>query len=148
LRTTFGTLMSKGGVAPRTAQAAMRHATLELTMNVYTDPRLLDVRGALDVLPVLPLDGDKGERQHMQATGTDPQPVAPTVAPTSGNSCTRESIPVKLAGGNDSAECGNMLPQVESLSTVTAGCHSLTTGRLSRGERIRTSDLLVPNQAL
>jgi len=55
LRHTFGTLMSKGGIAPRTAQAAMRHSKLELTMNVYTDPRLLDVRGALDVLPALPL---------------------------------------------------------------------------------------------
>src|SRR5262249_1229958 len=53
LRHTFGTFMSKGGVAPRTAQAAMRHSKLELTMNVYTDPKLLDVRGALDVLPSL-----------------------------------------------------------------------------------------------
>lgn len=34
LRHTFGTLMSKGGVAPRTAQAAMRHSKLDLTMNV------------------------------------------------------------------------------------------------------------------
>jgi integrase len=56
LRHTFGTFMSKGGVTPRTAQAAMRHSKIELTMNVYTDPRLLDVRGALDVLPSLPLD--------------------------------------------------------------------------------------------
>src|SRR5262245_29409434 len=55
LRDTFGTLMSKGGIAPRTAQAAMRHSKLDLTMNVYTDPRLLDVRGALDALPALPL---------------------------------------------------------------------------------------------
>ena len=29
LRHTFGTLLSKGGVAPRTAQAAMRHSTIE-----------------------------------------------------------------------------------------------------------------------
>jgi integrase len=36
LRHTFGTLLSKGGVAPRTAQAAMRHSSIELTMNVYT----------------------------------------------------------------------------------------------------------------
>jgi integrase len=55
LRTTFGTLLSKGGVAPRTAQAALRHGSIDLTMNVYTDPKLLDVRGALDVLPELPL---------------------------------------------------------------------------------------------
>jgi integrase len=56
LRHTFGTLLSRGGIAPRTTQVAMRHSKIELTMNVYTDPRLLDVRGALDVLPALPLD--------------------------------------------------------------------------------------------
>jgi integrase len=66
LRHTFGTLMSKGGVAPRTAQAAMRHSKIDLTMNVYTDPRLLDVRGALDALPTLPLAGP----DRIRATGT------------------------------------------------------------------------------
>jgi integrase len=58
LRTTFGTLLSKGGVPPRTAQAAMRHSDLRLTMGVYTDPKLLDVRGALGVPPALPLDAE------------------------------------------------------------------------------------------
>lgn len=48
LRHTFGTLLSKGGVAPRTAQAAMRHADIGLTMGVYKDPRLLDVQEALN----------------------------------------------------------------------------------------------------
>lgn len=38
------------------AQAAMRHSRIDLTMNVYTDPKLLDVHGALDALPKLPLD--------------------------------------------------------------------------------------------
>lgn len=44
------------GVAPRTAQAALRHSSLDLTMNVYTDPTLLDVAGALKALPELSLD--------------------------------------------------------------------------------------------
>ena len=48
LRTTFGTMLNKAGVAPRTAQQAMRHSDIRLTMEVYTDPKLLDVRGALD----------------------------------------------------------------------------------------------------
>ncbi len=39
-RHTFGTLLSEGGVAPRTAQAAMRHSTINLSMNTYTDPKL------------------------------------------------------------------------------------------------------------
>ena len=52
---------------PRTAQAAMRHSTIDLTMNLYTDPKLLDVHGALDSLPELPLDN---ERIRTAATGT------------------------------------------------------------------------------
>src|SRR5208282_5303247 len=71
MRTTFGTLLSKGGIAPRTAQAAMRHSDIKLTMNVYTDPKLLDVRGALDALPALPLQGDRAEGEAVKATGTD-----------------------------------------------------------------------------
>jgi hypothetical protein len=31
----------------------MRHSSLDLTMNVYTDPTLLDVAGALEALPKL-----------------------------------------------------------------------------------------------
>jgi len=54
LRHTFGTLLSRGNVAPRVAQAAVRHSTIDLTMNVYTDRPLLDVAGALDRLPELP----------------------------------------------------------------------------------------------
>jgi integrase len=51
LRHTFGTHLAKAGVAPRVAMAAMRHSTIALTMNVYTDPALLDVGAAVDSLP-------------------------------------------------------------------------------------------------
>lgn len=51
LRHTFGTHLSKAGVLPRVAQAAMRHSSLHLTMNIYTDPTLLDVAGAVNPLP-------------------------------------------------------------------------------------------------
>ncbi len=45
LRHTFGTRFSKAGVPLRTAQAAMRHS----------DPKMLDVAGAVAWLPDLPL---------------------------------------------------------------------------------------------
>ena len=81
LRHTFGTLLSKGGVTPRTAQAAMRHSSIDLTMNVYTDPKLLDVHGAMDSLPAMPLDhGHRLIREVAKATGTDDQPAS-TLAP-------------------------------------------------------------------
>ena len=46
----------------------MRHSKSDLTANVYTDPKLLDVAGALSVLPSLPLD--QKPRNQTQATGT------------------------------------------------------------------------------
>jgi integrase len=51
LRHTFGTHLSASGVHPRTAMAAMRHSRMELTMNYYTDPTLLDIAGAVNSLP-------------------------------------------------------------------------------------------------
>jgi hypothetical protein len=72
LRHTLGTLLSKGNVAPRTAQAAMRHSSLDLTMNVYTDPQLLDVAGALERLPelrVAPQGGLAADRGALIAIG-------------------------------------------------------------------------------
>jgi integrase len=51
LRHTFGTHLSKAGITSSVAMAAMRHSSLELTMNIYTDPALLDVAGAVEALP-------------------------------------------------------------------------------------------------
>jgi len=73
MRHTFGTWLSKGGVAPRTAQSAMRHSNIDLTMQVYTDPKLLDVLGAIDSLPQLPLV-DNTEVMVQASMGTDDVP--------------------------------------------------------------------------
>jgi len=53
LRHSFGTHLSLAGVAPRTAQAAMRHSNISLTMNTYTDSRLLDTAAAVESISVL-----------------------------------------------------------------------------------------------
>ncbi len=100
LRHSFCGLLSKGGVAPRVAQAAMRHSTIDLTMNHYTDPKLLDVRSALDALPALPLDGTGREQEVLRATGTGEKgagAVAPPVAPTSDKRVQTGAIPSKTA---------------------------------------------------
>ena len=89
LRYSFATMLSQAGVAPRTAQAAMRHSTIDLTMNTYTDPRLLDIHGALNSLPTFSLDSQPNKNKQ-RATGTDdlsarlPNLVAPTVALATG----------------------------------------------------------------
>ena len=73
LRHSFGTLLSTSGVAPRTAQRAMRHSRIDLTMNTYTDPALLDVHAAMNTLPTLNTKDETTEEQ--KATGTDDSKV-------------------------------------------------------------------------
>jgi integrase len=106
LRHTFATHLSKGRVAPRTAQAAMRHSTIELTMGVYTDPTLLDIQGALGVLPALPLDAEPScvREAALRATGTmelRPSSLAPPLAPTGGF-----SGPIAPIGGKTDRRAG------------------------------------------
>ena len=97
MRTTFGTHLSRGGVAPRTAQAAMRHSTIDLTMNVYTAPQLLDVAGALDALPALPLNAseDEGDAE------TGCRKLAPVLAPNPGHSVQTEAFRGKAQAAED-----------------------------------------------
>jgi len=102
LRHTFGAHLSKGGVGRRTAQSAMRHSVLELTMNTYTDPRLLDVVGALSALPDLPLD-DPGTAERQRATGTDGRKLVPGLVPNAGNQCTSGTIADESGNGRTSA---------------------------------------------
>ncbi len=139
LRHSFGTLLSKGGVAPRTAQAAMRHSSIDLTMNVYTDPKLLDVYGALDSLPSLDLDSSPAtERQTMRATGTDTRDAAtdsrhavakfaPAFAPNIGQRGQSVSFAVISSDDADeeatpSASDENLtMPSEKALPAVSAG---------------------------
>jgi hypothetical protein len=66
---------------PTVGQAAMRRRKIEMTMNVYTDPKLLDLAGALKALPNLPLN-DQTPNNSGKLTDTGRSVVAPTVAPT------------------------------------------------------------------
>ena len=62
LRHTTASHLAKGKVAPRVSQDFMRHATIDLTMNDYTDADLLDKTSAFDALPDLPLGDDVSSR--------------------------------------------------------------------------------------
>ncbi len=129
MRHSFGTLLSKGGVAPRTAQAAMRHSTIDLTMNTYTDPKLLDVHGALDALPALSLQPSDAEAQRATGT-TDQSLVAVNVAVNPHNSwqsltsCVDSAIEaadtITLQGDAVSALADN---DKQPLSSSDKGCH-------------------------
>ncbi|MFM9962946.1 MAG: tyrosine-type recombinase/integrase, partial [Planctomycetaceae bacterium] len=83
LRHTFGTMLSMAGVAPRVAQAVMRHSSIDLTMNVYSDPRLLDVQGAVESLPQISTTSEPNDNRQRMAAGAEtfsPSAVAVLVA--------------------------------------------------------------------
>jgi hypothetical protein len=96
LRTTFGTHLSMAGVPLRTAQAAMRHSSPVLTANIYTDPRLLDIHGAVESLPALTSTGATHDGSGKQrGTGTaDDRP--PKLAPEAYSRVQTESFPVNF----------------------------------------------------
>jgi integrase len=140
MRHTFGTLLSKGGVNPRTAQSAMRHSRIDLTMNVYTDPKLLDTAGAVEKLPELPLDLDL-QPETARATGTDdltPDPdrnVRLFVRYGTGNSATRLATICKNAadGGLDEKTADRAVNPCRIKSNDPLATHCK--GSLKRGRR-------------
>ena len=150
LRHTFGSLLSKAGVPLRTAQAAMRHSDPSLTANVYTDPRLLDVSGAVESLPALPLD-DAPDTEHQRKTGTasyEPVSVAPSVALNGGNLGLR-----KANTGSRGEMTASARPQVGD--AVSAGfvdgkqaLESVGNGGETGRYRTRTCDLIRVKDAL
>jgi integrase len=71
LRMTFATWLSAFGVAPRVAQELMRHQNIDMTMGVYTDTGLLDLRGAVETLPSLHRMLHQTDVPEGQRTSTD-----------------------------------------------------------------------------
>src|SRR5262245_13784840 len=117
LRHSFSTLLSKGGVAPRTAQAAMRYSEISLTMKTYTDPKVLDVHAALNVLPALPLTHDIQPEKVQTVSGA----FAPLFAPDSAERCETGLIPDKIGKLCDDAAKAAKSPQenAKGLSQTT-----------------------------
>src|SRR6266513_1375164 len=61
--------MAKPPQSTRSCSVTIRHTDMRLTMNVYTDPRVFDLAGAVEKLPTLPVD--RSQPETAKATGTD-----------------------------------------------------------------------------
>ena len=126
LRHSYGTLLSKGGVSPREAMSLMRHTDMRLTMKVYTDPRIFDLTGAVEKLPMNFCT--QTNHQAAQATGTDGKASEPnntsrlpndTIIGGDGRS---ESVSSPSAGlGNCLATIGNTADGVVSTISPLIG---------------------------
>ena len=78
-------------------------------MNVYTDPRLLDVQGAIESLPNLTVTSEPNAQRQRIAAGAE-NLVAPLVAPTADVSSVSLSTDVTLNAFSMEA---NSLPEMQ-----------------------------------
>jgi len=149
LRHTFGSLLSKAGVPLRTAQAAMRHSDPSLTANVYTDPRLLDVSGAVESLPALPLDdAPDTEQQRTTAVAGGATSVALNFAPRDGNLGLCKAIAGKRSESRATARVQGGAAVSAALAKRNDPLTSVANGSRNGADEIRTHDLLHAMQAL
>ncbi len=93
LRYTCGTMLAKAGIAPRVAMEIMRHTDMRLTMNLYTDPSILNTARAVEQLADLDRQPEAGGAELL-STGTDDLPVGS--GPADGD---LKVLTKKLSGG-------------------------------------------------
>ena len=98
------------GVSPVTLKTLMRHARIETTLKHYAEPALLDVAGAVEMLPAV-----SSAPAASLATGTDS--VALPVALTSGR--TRQNV--ALSGNPATARRQSKKPMVPARNTGITG---------------------------
>jgi integrase len=110
MRGTFATHLAAAGVSPVTLKTLMRHARIETTLKHYTDPALLDVAGAVEMLPAVATSS-----ASTVATGTDA--VALDVALTSGR--TRQNV--ALSGNRAAGRRQSKKPMMPAQNTGITG---------------------------
>ena len=87
LRHTFGIHFCRAGVPLRTAQAALRHSDPSLTVNVYTDPKLLDVAGAVEALLQLAICFQEGGPACAERYAQRPDSHRPAITTSNRDVC-------------------------------------------------------------
>ncbi|GMU81499.1 MAG: hypothetical protein AMXMBFR47_13700 [Planctomycetota bacterium] len=145
LRKTFITWLSVAGVAPRVAMKLARHTDLRLTMRTYTDDRQLGDAAEVEKLPDLTPRPDADAPIPMRkAAGAESAVWSTAVGlPAGQNRAQAGHFNENRPGGSPGG--GAVLSEIAAFSDKTAGPLEVPE---NRDDRIRTCDLLVPNQAL
>jgi hypothetical protein len=139
-RGTFNTWLAAAGVPLTTRRLLMRHAAEGVTDGHYADAKLIDLRGALELLPLLPLTGEPGG-ERSAATGTDDAaPVCMSVCFPAGDSCAAEATAGVGAESDAAAHAA-----VSSGPTVGNGLFSAS--GVKAGERDRTANVQLGSPA-
>ena len=109
----------------------MRHSDINLTMTTYTDPKLLDVHAALDLLPALPLApmAPRTRDTLAKAGASAICALAPMLAPDSDATCPilAKSVNSAVQAASETAAeisdvsaCGDK--EKQPLTRVVNGC--------------------------
>jgi len=130
LRVTFISGLAAAGVPLATAQVLARHSDPRLTSNVYTDPAMLDLRGAVEAIPV-----HRQEENRLAAqVGENSPEKRPPIRPLSGrisvhfpaSSCNELEQPASTATEHrtDSKLAGNGRFSRKNRTNAVVGCDS------------------------
>ncbi|MBI2433399.1 MAG: tyrosine-type recombinase/integrase [Candidatus Hydrogenedentes bacterium] len=133
LRHTYATWLAAGGVHPKVAQMALRHSSIDLTMNSYTHLSALDTRAALDSLPVfnavspvLPLaqNAEKGDSY-----------LAVNLAVTRGNRGHFQAIPDTKTPQSYTGQVDGQTPRKgpKTLTILDRRCQKMSKGMARQG---------------
>jgi integrase len=133
LRHSYGTLLSKGGVSPREAMSLMRHTDLRLTMKVYTDPRVFDLAGAVEKLPLQ--FGNRPDAEANAATGTNGKSGDDSAPQVAGQ------VAIATSGGHpessvdNGSDKGTRSQVQEKTGVVRSRSSTVTSGQQGKKER-------------
>ena len=135
LRHTFATSLARAKVPVHVAQKLLRHADPSMTLKIYTHAELGELNTAVEALPVMDRKTTAIDEQQVQTS------VAGNVAGPNGKTCTQASfIDTKAAMRMDRGGTKKNPENIKKTQCFRGNFNG-------RGEKIRTSDLLVPNQA-
>ena len=90
----------------------MRHSSLDLTMQVYTDPTLLDQRAAVDALPRF--DGEDERQAGQRATGTDDRTLSSSLSKLGG-----QTVQALAPAGSDAGESAGSAASAKAMGGAT-----------------------------
>jgi integrase len=149
MRGTFASHLAAAGVSPVTLKTLMRHARIETTLKHYADPALLDVAGAVEMLPAV----TAASAVAAVATGTDSVALGVALNPVrdrqnmalSGNrAAARQQIkkpvtPARTTGITGFSAMGDigLEPMTPSLSSSGTVVLSADAARLTAGDAER-----------
>ena len=91
-------MLTTAGISPRVAQEAMRHSIVELTRRAYTDPKLLDIAGAIEALPTIKSNKTNAANNGLGEANSY-RPLTPALTPDSVQGGFLSPFPTLLGGG-------------------------------------------------